>query len=147
MVRQGISEFIATLLLVVLVVSGGILVYAYTMGYVGGFWSVEELGALTIDEVDGNKSRILLYVRNIGETGCNITRAYIDGKKAFLQDQPLQGKNTAMNGWVYIDECDVKDVYIFFKGGKEDTYLSKGTYVVKLVTEDNTQLMVNVEVT
>lgn len=147
MVRRGISEFIATLLLVVLVVSGGILVYAYTMGYVGGFRSVEELGALTVDEVDGNTSRILLYVRNIGETGCNITRAYIDGKEALLRDQPPQGENTAKNSWVYIDECDVKNVYICFNGEKEESCLSKGTYEVKLVAEDNTQLIVNVEVT
>ena len=34
--KKGISTFIATLLLIVLVVAAGVLIYSYTMGYLGG---------------------------------------------------------------------------------------------------------------
>jgi len=42
--RKGISTFIATLLLMVLAVAAGIVIYAYTMGYLGGFGGTEQLG-------------------------------------------------------------------------------------------------------
>ncbi len=35
--KDGISTFIATLLLMVLAVSAGVVIYAYTMGYLGNF--------------------------------------------------------------------------------------------------------------
>ena len=47
--RKGISTFIATLLLMVLAVAAGVVIYAYTMGYLGGFTTPQTMGALSLD--------------------------------------------------------------------------------------------------
>ncbi|MFP3951893.1 MAG: hypothetical protein ACLFVP_07145 [Candidatus Bathyarchaeia archaeon] len=144
MARRGISEFVAMLLILVLAVSGGVLIYAYIMGYVGGFRGFEDLGALTVDEVDGNASRIMMYVRNIGERGCNITDAYIDGDEAHISSEISLGKEEDSGGWVFIDEGEVECVYVRLHGEGSD--LGPGNHEVKLVSRGNTQLSVNVEV-
>ena len=47
--RKGISTFIATLLLMVLAISAGVVIYAYTMGYLGSFGGPTTMGAIAID--------------------------------------------------------------------------------------------------
>ena len=85
--REGISTFIATLLLMVLAVSAGVVIYAYTMGYMGGFGGTDTLGAMSLDqgvmtntdlgsdsEVGGEGGAtddpgiLTAYIRNIGKT-------------------------------------------------------------------------------
>jgi hypothetical protein len=44
-----IEVLIATLLLMVLAVSAGVVIYAYVMGYLGGFGSPTTMGGISVD--------------------------------------------------------------------------------------------------
>ena len=123
MKRKGISTFIATLLLMVLAVSAGVVIYAYTMGYLGGFGGTEQLGAMSIDTYSGTNTTISAYVRNIGKTTVNVSRAYVDGDPAIIT-----------GGSVEIEENAVELVAV------EGLFVSGHTYDVKLIAEDNTQI-------
>ena len=90
MKRKGISTFIATLLLMVLAVSAGVVIYAYTMGYLGGFGGTESLGAMSVDTYSGSETNITAYVRNIGGSTLNITRVYIDGELGTGECESIQ---------------------------------------------------------
>ena len=80
---RGISTFIATLLLMVLAVAAGAIIYAYTMGYLGGLGTTKTPGTLSLDSAiayDGtNKDNITAYVRNIGKGTVILEVAYVDG--------------------------------------------------------------------
>jgi hypothetical protein len=143
--RKGISTFIATLLLMVLAVSAGVVIYAYTMGYMGGFGGTDMLGALSLDQatmsegtaIDGT---ISAYIRNIGKTDIKIIDAYVAGEQANVTDGP--------NLYVEIDQGEVEEVTI-----NEDSITASGhvawtigkTYDVKLICEDNTQITFSVK--
>ncbi len=78
--KDGISTFIATLLLMVLAVSAGVVIYAYTMGYLGGFGGPQTMGAISLDThnfADG--THLQVYVRNIGKSTFELQSVYIDG--------------------------------------------------------------------
>jgi len=125
--RKGISTFIATLLLMVLAVSAGVVIYAYTMGYMGGFGGTDTLGAMSLDEASMLDDTITAYVRNIGKTDLEIVTAYVDGEEAVVAETD-------------IIEGTVEEVIITaaaFDVGK--------TYEVKLICEDNTQLSFSVK--
>jgi len=132
MKHRGISTFIATLLLMVLAVSAGVVIYAYTMGYLGGFGGTEQLGAMSVDVYSANSSvdTVTAYVRNIGKTTISIDVAYVDG---------LNCTFTASD----IEEGDVGNVTITTTGVL--TLESGKTYEVKLIAADNTQLSFSVK--
>lgn len=77
--RRGISTFIATLLLMVLAVAAGVVIYAYTMGYLGGFGSPTQMGAISIDSgsFDASTGTLEVYIRNIGKTSVLPQDAYL----------------------------------------------------------------------
>jgi hypothetical protein len=134
--RNGISTFIATLLLMVLAVSAGVVIYAYTMGYMGGFGGTDTLGAMSLDEasMDGT-SGIDAYIRNIGKTDLKIVTAYVDGN---LVDDALaieitEGLVEAIN----LPALDITTAGVTITTGH--------TYEVKLICEDNTQLSFTVK--
>ena len=78
--RKGISTFIATLLLMVLAVAAGVVIYAYTMGYLGGFGSPQTMGGISIDTYNiPSDTSVVVYVRNIGKTTFVLQSAYLDG--------------------------------------------------------------------
>jgi hypothetical protein len=126
--RKGISTFIATLLLMVLAVSAGVVIYAYTMGYMGGFGGTDTLGAISLDEASMDTTQILPYVRNIGKTDVNITTVYVDGELV-AGFAPVQ-----------LTEGTVDQVPITYTTGTVGK-----TYEVKLICEDNTQLSFSVK--
>lgn len=130
--RKGISTFIATLLLMVLAVSAGVVIYAYTMGYLGGFGGTEQLGAMSIDEYSANSidNVTTAYIRNIGKTTINIDTAYVDGHNCtFNASEILEGDV----GLVTIDSTGKVNI----ESGK--------TYEIKLIAEDNTQVSFSVK--
>jgi uncharacterized protein (DUF2147 family) len=146
--RKGISTFIATLLLMVLAVSAGVVIYAYTMGYLGGFGGTEQLGAMSIDEYsasDGDTTgddNITAYIRNIGKSTIVVDRVYVD--------DDLAGDTYD----VTVEEGDVGTIVIICQtsagtngtdGGNVINLESGKTYEVKIIAEDNTQVSFSVK--
>jgi FlaG/FlaF family flagellin (archaellin) len=137
--RSAVSSFIATLLLIIVVVSAGVLVYSYTMGYIGGFSGPEQIGTIITDESRGNSTCIIAHVRNIGDIRINITTVYVDGEKACLYNVTQWGEGKEA-GWVDLSEGMVAEVYIDLDDNAEDMdFVSGRNYDVKLVASDNTQ--------
>jgi hypothetical protein len=133
--RKGISTFIATLLLMVLAVSAGVVIYAYTMGYLGGFGGTEQLGAMTCDEYSADAGgNITAYVRNVGKT--TVVLNSTEGASVYVDGE-------AATSWTAIDieEGDVEKVEI-----DPASALSAGkTYEVKIIAADNTQVSFSVK--
>jgi len=129
--RRGISTFIATLLLIVLAVAGGAVIYAYTMGYLGGLGGSAQTGAMSLDSVTGSTTAITAYVRNIGKGTIVIDKVYIDGTVVAAADLTLPTSIAeGATGSVIID----------------GTFTVSKTYTVKLIAKDNTQLSFSVTV-
>lgn len=143
--RSAISSFIATLLLIVLVVSAGVLVYSYTMGYIGGFSGPEQVGTIVTDESRGNSSCIVAHVRNIGEISVNLTTVYIDGERAFIYNK-TQWEQGIEVGWVDLSEGMVAEIFIDLDDDHDDSdFITGRSYEVKLVASDNTQTSFSVK--
>jgi FlaG/FlaF family flagellin (archaellin) len=129
--RKGISTFIATLLLMVLAVSAGVVIYAYTMGYLGGFGNPQAMGALSLDsakvsEADG----LTVYVRNIGHTSIVFDSLYVDGVRHQVADLTI----TYPDDGEALGENAVAE--ILFDG----SFTEAQTYQFKIVAKDNTQI-------
>ena len=140
--RKGISTFIATLLLMVLAVSAGVVIYAYTMGYLGGFGGPQPMGSIVIDtwildpgpEGDG----LSLWIRNIGKASFEIDSIYVNGEK--VADKGVYQ--------MVIPENDKEFIQILYATEAGDGYYPWGpgkTYEVKIVGIDNTQLIFQVK--
>lgn len=132
--RKGVSTFIAVLLLMALAVAAGVVIYAYTMGYLGGLGGTNLPGALSLDTTKCEESTKTLtaYVRNIGKGSASFDRAYVDGTLVpsgnfTYAPDPLPAEQ-------------VSTVTIVFQA-----FTSPTTYEIKLVAKDNTQLTFNVK--
>ena len=122
--RKGISTFIATLLLMVLAVSAGVVIYAYTMGYLGGFGGPQVMGAISLDTAQiTSGTSLTAYVRNIGKTSFELDKTYVEGIAAIGVMDPT-----------IIIEGKVGEVTV------TGTFAVGTTYTVKLIGKDNTQL-------
>jgi hypothetical protein len=142
--RKGISTFIATLLLMVLAVSAGVVIYAYTMGYLGGFGGTEQLGAMSIDESTASSSAntITAYVRNIGKTSIEFDTVYDDGEQYTLDDAAEDGEFDTNDNDDTIDEGEVCLITI----NESTPGISAGkTYEVRIIATDNTQVSFSVK--
>jgi hypothetical protein len=140
--RKGISTFIATLLLMVLAVAAGIVIYAYTMGYLGGFGGTETLGSMTMDTGQiWSNGTAKMYIRNTGKVNLNVTLAYIAGSQFLVYDADALAVPAA-KGYVLINQGAIVPVYL----NQAATYFTAGnTYSIKLVCADNTQLSVSIK--
>jgi hypothetical protein len=136
---KGISTFIATLLLMVLAVSAGVVIYAYTMGYLGGFGGPQTMGAISIDTYNFPTNKTLeIFVRNIGKTTFQLQSVYLDGAK-------LDGPSEPYKEWTTLDPLDenaVGSFMITLGNGPVKTF-GTATHVIKLVGFDNTQISFN----
>jgi len=141
---RGISTFIATLLLMVLAVAAGAIIYAYTMGYLGGLGTTKTPGTLSLDSAiayDGDEDNITAYVRNIGKRTVILEVAYVDGEK-FTDLNKEDDEKT-----VTIPEGEVKEVFIDVTEKADEIGWKAGkTFEVKLVATDGTHLTFNVKV-
>ena len=140
---RGISTFIATLLLMVLAVAAGAIIYAYTMGYLGGLGSSTTPGTLSLDSAKATYSTIsddetkynvtiTAYVRNIGKGNVTLDKAYVDDEEWNFTS-------------VTIAEGDVVKVEII-PPKLLSSNPSGRTYEVKLVATDGTNLVFTVKV-
>ena len=128
--KRGVSTFIAVLLLMALAVAAGVVIYSYTMGYLGGMGGSSLPGTLSLDtavclESTGNMTA---YVRNIGKGSVSFDSAYVDGVNSTftVSPDPLQPEEVATVVVTY-------------------AFTSPTTYEIRLVGKDNTQLTFNVK--
>jgi hypothetical protein len=139
--RKGISTFIATLLLMVLAVSAGVVIYAYVMGYLGGFGGPQTMGAISLDSYTFNiqttgPDGVTVYVRNIGHTALKFVEkgnAYVNGQQetsglTSTTDPLAESETTAISFESPID------------------LVPGTTYSFKVVAEDNTQISFNAKI-
>jgi len=128
--NKGVSTFIAVLLLMALAVAAGVVIYSYTMGYLGGMGGSSLPGTLSLDTATCSESTgtMTAYVRNIGKGSISFDAAYVDGVNATFTatPDPVQPEDVAI---VTVD-------YLF---------TAPTTYEIKLVGKDNTQLTFNVK--
>lgn len=84
--KRAFSPVIASLILMLLAVAAGVVVYSYTMGWVGGATKGEggQYGELSLDSAtaDATDDTITAYVRNIGGKSVTTHKAYIDDSQA-----------------------------------------------------------------
>ena len=125
--RKGVSTFIAVLLLMALAVAAGVVIYAYTMGYLGGLGGTSLPGAISLDTANCNGSTHTLtaYIRNIGKGSITIDRVYVDGVLVMnvTQDPPT------------LLEENVATVTVYYP-----SFTAPTSYEIKMVAKDNTQL-------
>jgi hypothetical protein len=144
--RKAISTFIATLLLMVLAVAAGVVIYAYTMGYLGGFTTPQTMGALSLDTATLNTAAtgqvpvLTAYVRNIGHSAFTFNTVYI-----------TYGSNTVVKAGTAtlspntLPENGVGTLTILLADFPADLSTAGRTYSIKLVGADNTQITFNVK--
>lgn len=135
----------------VLAVSAGVVIYAYTMGYLGGFGGTEQLGAMSVDEYSANTTNtgyISVFVRNIGKTTIDLNgdqgaSIYVDGvvvdgwgENRTAADGTSHAKSVSV-----IPEGEVQRVVI----DPSQTLTAGTTYEVKVIAADNTQTSFSVK--
>ena len=132
---RGISTFIATLLLMVLAVAAGAIIYAYTMGYLGGLGSSKTPGTLSLDSAKASVSdhKITAYVRNIGKGSITIDKIYVEDISISSANVTYSPSSTISEGSV----VKIEITYWNLETGK--------TYEVKLVATDGTNLVFDVK--
>jgi hypothetical protein len=87
--KKAISTFIATLLLMVLAVAAGVVIYAYTMGYLGSMTGATPTGGTiqvqSVTQNPQNPNELWIYLKNTGKGSVNVdpndpsVSVYIDG--------------------------------------------------------------------
>jgi hypothetical protein len=131
--KRGVSTFIAVLLLMSLAVAAGVVLYSYTMGYLGGLGGGSNIGTLSLDTATANATTntITAYLRNIGRSAVDFDIAYVEGVQV-----------PAANFSASPDPLPVEGVCTVTVG----VNLSSGsTYDVKVIATDNTQLSFSVK--
>ncbi len=129
--NKGVSTFIAVLLLMALAVAAGVVIYSYTMGYLGGMGGSSLPGTLSLDSATCLESTntMTAYVRNIGKGSVSFDTVYVDGVNS--------------TSWTATpNPVPPEDVAVVTVTG---TFTSPTTYEIKLVGKDNTQLTFNVK--
>ena len=79
--KKAFSPVIAALILMLLAVAAGVVVYSYTMGWIGGATktSASTKGILAFDSVWHNTSHVIFTLRNVGADSLTPDKVYIDG--------------------------------------------------------------------
>ena len=130
--KRGVSTFIAVLLLMALAVAAGVVIYSYTMGYLGGLGGTQLPGALSLDTATCNTTHMVAYIRNIGKGSFSVDSAYVDGVMV-----PAGNVTQSPDP---LDEEAVASVIIYYPA-----FTAPQSYEIKIVGKDNTQLTFNVK--
>lgn len=134
----------------VLAVAAGIVIYAYVMGYLGGFGGTNSLGALSLDSASisvsgtpGAASIDHAYIRNIGKTSVSVKYIYLTVGGKTSQNTLSSGVTITQN--TVVDLASGSPILLTTPSGAT---INKGdTVTLKLVCEDNTQLSFDVKTT
>lgn len=130
---KGVSTFIAVLLLMSLAVAAGVVLYSYTMGYLGGIGGGTTIGTMSLDTATANatSNTITAYVRNIGRSSIDFDTAYVDGSMISVANF------SASPNPLPVEQVSTLSIGVVMSSGS--------TYEVKLVATDNTQLTFSVK--
>jgi len=133
--KRAFSPVIAALILMLLAVAAGVVVYSYTMGWVGGATKGEggQYGELSLDSTYATASddKIYAYVRNIGGKSVTTDNAYVDDILATNITQTAIAEGTVETLTIVASQS-----------------LAAGTtYEVKIVCTDGTSLTFSVKAT
>jgi hypothetical protein len=138
--KKGISTFIATLLLIVLVVAAGVLIYAYTMGYLGGFSPKSGNPALQVQSTAEVGGTLHIYAKNIGSGTVKL-----DPNALYINDKPVSGSSFTTNPSGYeIPEGVTCDIMIQESG--LDSSLNGKTNTIKIVSIGGTFALVSTKI-
>ena len=134
--RKGISTFVAILLMILLAVAAGVVIYAYTMGYFGNLGGTSTPGTISLDSasLNGTTHVMKAYIRNVGRGSVDFDNIYVNG--TLVPD----GNVTANPDPV--SEGDVSEITVTYWA-----FETPNTYEIKIVAEDNTQLVFSVQAT
>jgi len=82
--KKAFSSVIAALILMLIAVAAGVVVYGYTMGWLGAATNVPPAtkGELQFDSLyatAGSPGTITIYVRNVGQKELTLSRVYVKG--------------------------------------------------------------------
>ena len=132
--QRGISTFIAVLLLMVLAVSAGVVLYAYTMGYLGNLGGTQTPGAMSVDTatLDATTDTMMAYIRNMGTSSISIDNVYVAGVQ-------IPSGNITVSPDPIV-EGSVSSVTVTLS-----PKTAGRTYEIKLIAKDNTMLVFNVK--
>jgi len=87
--KRAFSPVIAALILMLLAVAAGVVVYSYTMGWIGGATTTTggTQGRLQIDSIYGDDTTdtIKIYIRNSADKVVEFTQAYVNNMLGSLQ--------------------------------------------------------------
>ena len=80
--RRGVSPVIATILLILIAIAAGVIIYTYTIGFLGTAGPASGQGELAIDagfvQADGAAvDDVTVYLRNVGGVTINITDVFV----------------------------------------------------------------------
>ena len=125
----------------VLAVAAGVVIYAYTMGYLGGFGSPTQMGAIAVDSAsianDTDNNYVLsVYLRNIGKTT-------VTPQVAYVVDANTKTQQASAGAILSMPEGSSAKLYTFtfIATGTGTTNMTSGmTYNFKVVSADNTQI-------
>ena len=131
--RRAVSTFIAVLLLMALAVAAGVVIYSYTMGYLGGMGGASTMGTISLDTATANStsSTIVAYIRNIGKSSIDFDKAYVEGVQ--IQDVNF----TANPDPLMVEQVSTITIGVNMNSGT--------TYSIKVIGTDNTQLTFSVK--
>jgi len=123
--KRAFSPVIAALILMLLAVAAGVVVYSYTMGWLGGATTSTGgiQGKMQLDSIYATGSQIKVYVRNTGGKDLLLSKIYVDGTEKAnatviadagvtiaVQDVAyLELTNTMVTGYFYEVKVNCKD--------------------------------------
>jgi hypothetical protein len=84
--RKGISTYIAVILLIVLAVAVGLIIWAYTMGWLGVMGINPRNNAMQIQGVTIENDHLLIYVNNIGNGDIKLTPPPGSNSHVYIND-------------------------------------------------------------
>lgn len=130
--RKGISEIVAALLLILIVIAGSILVYVYSSGLLGSLQGAQPqqpyANQITLEYYDWTSTTTLtLTLRNVGSGRGILTDFFVGG-----QLLPLKAGSTCVTTTLLAPQSSCKAIL-----DTSTLTISNGVaYVVKVVTRD-----------
>ena len=139
---KGVSTFIAVLLLMVLAVAAGVVIYAYTMGFLGELPSSTQTGTLQVQAAGESDGILHIYVKNIG--GGDVK---LDPGAIYLNGVPLsQVTDFSLNPpGSDVPEGAIVDIQVYLN--RQPTTLNGKTSTIKVVTVSGSYVTTSVKIT
>ena len=127
--KKGSSMVLATLMMMVVTLIGGIFLYNYVMGSVQSMTNNfnTQMSILLLDTVNINSTHISAWIRNTGSSVVSIVNAYVNNQIAWLANEVKVAASSAAVAYI------------------SGTYMTGSTYTVKLAGMFGTVLTFDVQ--